>query len=109
MMVVKPSTMKLQPGKKQQVPTLLHNAVAPPAAASDMHQDGGCPAAHAPAYTHPYFDTVHLSQLQQAFSTCTLKELCPEDKQKVAKLVKQVRRDRGLLRSLQLQHALKTA
>ncbi|WIA08647.1 hypothetical protein OEZ85_008074 [Tetradesmus obliquus] len=26
----------------------------------------------------------------KAFSTCTLKELCPEDKQKVAKLVKQV-------------------
>lgn len=27
----------------------------------------------------------------QVFSTCTLKELCPEDKQKVAQLVKQVR------------------
>lgn len=26
----------------------------------------------------------------QAFSTCTLKDLCPEDKQKVAQLVKQV-------------------
>lgn len=28
--------------------------------------------------------------VQQAFNTCTLKELCPDDKQKVAKLVKQV-------------------
>lgn len=28
--------------------------------------------------------------LWQVFSACTLKELCPEDKQKVAKLVKQV-------------------
>jgi hypothetical protein len=27
----------------------------------------------------------------QAFTTCTLKDLCPEDKQKVAHLVKQVR------------------
>jgi hypothetical protein len=27
----------------------------------------------------------------QAFTTCTLKDLCPEDKQKVAQLVKQVR------------------
>lgn len=26
----------------------------------------------------------------QVFTTCTLKELCPEDKQKVAQLVKQV-------------------
>lgn len=33
----------------------------------------------------------NLLQMHQAFSTCTLKELCPEDKQKVAKLVKQVR------------------
>lgn len=31
--------------------------------------------------------------LQQAFTTCTLKDLCPEDKQKVAQLVKQVRQE----------------
>jgi hypothetical protein len=33
MTVLKPSNMKLQTGKKQQVPSLLHNAVAPPAVA----------------------------------------------------------------------------
>jgi hypothetical protein len=37
-MVFKPSNMKLQQGKKQQVPSLLHNAVAPPAAAGALEQ-----------------------------------------------------------------------
>jgi hypothetical protein len=83
-MVVKLSNMKVQPGKKPQVPDVLHNAAA--TAAAGM-QCKSC--------SMPQFSFQPSSKLFQAFSTCTLKELCPEDKQKVAKLVKQVRSGMG--------------